>query len=77
MNELKNRKNKYTVFRAYNKYWLVDSSLIEKNSVDLFDISIICDVDNISINEVLQIAKHKVKNHEINYKPFITVRTGI
>ena len=38
LNELKNRKNKYTVFRAYNKYWLVDSSLIENNSVDLFDI---------------------------------------
>ena len=76
LNVQKYLNNEYTVFRAYNLYWVVNSSLVEKNSVVLSDLLIVCGVDKISINNVLKIAKEKVRNQSVKYEPFITVKMG-
>lgn len=76
MKELKNHNAEYTVFRAYDKYWLVNSSLVSKCSVNLSDIRIICSVDKISINEVLKMAKSKAHKKQIKYEPFMAVKIG-
>lgn len=76
MNEAKNRNADYTVFRAYNRYWIVSTKLIEKCSVMLSDITIVCGVNKVSINQVLEIAKEKMHNKTVKYEPFITVKWG-
>ena len=75
MNEAKNRNADYTVFRAY-RYWIVNSKLVENCSVILSDISIVCGVNKVSINQVLKIAKEKIHNKTVKYEPFITVKWG-
>ena len=74
LNEVKNRKSEYTVFRAYNKYWIVETALVSKCSAVLSDIKIVCGVDKISINEVVRTAQRITGIKEIEYQPIMTVR---
>ena len=76
MNALKNRKAEYTVFRAYDMYWIVKTNLINKNSVILSNIKIVCGVHKISINQVLKIAKSIVNTTSIKYEPFMVIKQG-
>lgn len=71
-----NQNDEYTVFRAYNKYWIVKTALIDKLSVKLSDLRLICSVDNISINEVMNKAKIKVNSDSIIYSAFMAVLMG-
>ena len=71
-----NQRNSYTVFRAYNKYWIVPTILINRLSVNLSDLRVVCSVDKISINNVLKIAKNKVKSENVKYEAFIVVLMG-
>lgn len=73
LNGEKNHNKEYTVFRAYNKYWIADSRSIDKHSVNLSSLTCICSVDKISINEVLRKVKLKVSD-QIKYEPFINVK---
>lgn len=76
MNELKNLKNDYIVFRAYDVYWIIDSRLVEKLSANISDIRVVCGVNKISINQVMEKAKDIVHSNSIKYEPFMAVKIG-
>lgn len=76
MSEVKNLKNKYTVFRAYDMYWVIDSRLVNKCSVILSDIRVVCSANKISINQAIEKAKEIVHSKSIKYEPFMAVKIG-